>query len=310
MKIAIMGAGALGGYFGGRLAAAGHDVRFIARGAHLQALRATGLRIVSPKGDLTLPHIQATDDPADVGPADVILFMVKNRDVETAAAQIAPMIARETMIVTCQNGITAWERLAAIVGAAHVVPGVARTPGEITRPGIVTHTAPLDILLFGEADGRDSARCRDLQTALDRAGTTPVIPGKILHDLWSKFCGQATLASLTTLTGLDIGPLRDNDVSARLFRDGILEVERVGRAVLPDLPEDLLEKNWDFVQRLPPTMHASMLDDLRRGKPLEHEYLSGDVVRLGRKYGVETPIHDVLYAALKPISDRLELGGG
>lgn len=310
MKIAVMGAGALGGYFGGRLARAGHEVWLIARRAHLEAIRKNGLRIFSPKGDVHLTDINATDAPADVGRADVILFMVKNRDVESAAEAIRPMIGDETMVVTCQNGVTAWERLGGIVGARHVVPGVARTPGEIVEPGVIRHTADLDMLIFGEPDGSASDRCERLRAALDEAGTTPVIADNVLHELWSKFCGQSTMASLTTLTGLDIGPLRDTPESARLFKDAIAEAYRLGRAIVPDLPEQVLQDNWDFVMRLPSEMHASMLDDLRKGKPLEHEYLSGDVVRLGFAHDVETPIHRVFYAALKPIADRLENAGG
>lgn len=306
MKIAVMGAGALGGYFGARLALAGHDVWFIARGTHLAAMQRDGLTVHSSKGDMLINPAQATDDPGDVGPVDVVLFMVKNRDVESAAAAIGPMLVPETMVVTCQNGISAWERLAAVIGAAHVVPGVARTPGEITTPGVITHTAPLDILIFGETQGGVSDRCRTLGEALEKAGTTPQPVDNILHELWSKFCGQSTLASLTTLTGLDIGPLRDDPVSARLLRDAIAEAVNVGRAVVPDLPDDLVERNLAFVEMLPPHMHASMLDDLRNGKPLEHEYLSGEVVRMGQRHGVETPIHSVFYAALKPVADRLE----
>lgn len=306
MKIAVMGAGALGGYFGGRLAQAGHEVWLIARGAHLDALRTGGLRIESPNGDAHIRDIRATGDPGEVGPVEVILFMVKNRDVETAAVAIAPMLGPETFAVTCQNGITAWERLSAVIGADRVVPGVARTPGEIAAPGLVRHTATLDRLIFGETDGRTSDRCQSLAAALENANTTPVVTGAILHELWSKFCGQSALASLTTLTGLDVGPLRETPESAALFRDAIAEVARVGRVAVPDLPDDVLAVNWDFIMRLPPAMHASMVDDLRRGKPIEHEYLSGDVVRLGQRYGVGTPIHSVLYAALKPIADRLE----
>jgi len=309
MKIAVMGAGALGGYFGGRLAQAGEDVWLIARGAHLEALRKDGLKIESPKGDAHVTNIRATGDPREVGPADLIFFMVKNRDVEGAAEAIEPMIGPETMIVTCQNGITAWQRLAAIVGRVHVVPGVARIPGEIASPGVIRHTAPFDRLIFGEADGAHSARCEMLRDILAGAGTSPVIAGNIIHELWSKFCGQSVLASLTTLTRLDIGPLRENEASRQLFKDAIAEAYAVGRAVVPDLPASVLDDNWDFVMKLPPQMHASMLDDLNRGKPLEHEYLSGDVVRLGEKRGVPTPIHRVLYAALKPIADRLEAGG-
>lgn len=306
MKIVVMGAGALGGYFGGRLAQAGHEVWLIARGAHLKAMREDGLRIVSPKGDAHVKNIRATSDPGEPGPAEIVLFTVKNRDVETAAEAIRPALGTATMVVTCQNGITAWERLGAVIGREHVLPGVARIPGEVSAPGVVRHTAELDMLLFGEPDGAHSARCETLRDVLADAGTTPVIARNVLHELWSKFCAQSALASLTTLTRLDIGPLRSNEVSARLFRDAIAEAYAVGRAAVPDLPDDTPQVNWDFVMRFPPHMHASMLDDLNRGKPLEHEYLSGDVVRLGERYGVPTPIHSVLYAALKPIADSLE----
>jgi 2-dehydropantoate 2-reductase len=306
MKIAIMGAGTLGGYFGGRLAHAGQDVTFIARGDHLDAIRTHGLKIISPKGDLHLTAVQATDDPASVGPVDVVLFMVKNRDVESAGEQILPMIGANTLVVTSQNGVTAPERLGAIVGMQHVVPGVARISGEVSEPGVISLRAAVDVLMFGEADGSKTQRCEALRAVLDHAGTTPKIAGNIGHELWSKFCMQATLASLTTLTGLDVGPLRENETSAELFRNGIAETHRVGKAVDPSLPDDLIEDNWEFVMGMPGHMHASMLDDLRRGKPIEHEYLSGDVVRLGKRHGVETPIHNVFYAALKPIADGLE----
>ena len=306
MKIAVMGAGALGGYFGGRLAQAGHEVWLIARGAHLDAMQKNGLKIISPNGDAHLRDIHATGDPAEVGEVDVVFFMVKNRDVENAAKAIQPMLGSETFVVTCQNGITAWERLGAIVGEDRVIPGVARIPGEITRPGVITHTATFDVLSFGEVDGSPSQRTRDLRDVLADAATSPVIVDNIRHDLWTKFCGQSALASLTTLTGLDVGPLRDTPESAKLFKDAIAENYRVGKAVVPDLPEDIPDINWNWIQRLPDHMHASMLDDLRNGKPIELEYLSGDVVRLGRKHGVPTPIHGTLYAALKPMADRLE----
>jgi len=306
MKIAIMGAGALGGYFGGRLAQAGNEVWLIARGAHLDALQNDGLHIISPKGDAHLSNIRATDDPSEAGIADIIMFMVKNRDVEAAAEAIKPMIGPDTLIVTCQNGVSAWERLGAIVGARHVIPGVARIPGEITRPGVITHTAELDILLFGEPDGSASTRCQMLFDLLTDAGTTPVVADNIQHELWSKMCGQSALASLTTLTGLDIGPLRENPVSAELFKNVIFEAWQVGRAIIADLPPDVPEHNWNFVERLPGHMHASMLDDLRRDKPLENEYLSGEIVRLGASHDAATPVHSVLYAALKPIADGLE----
>ncbi|MDI3336875.1 2-dehydropantoate 2-reductase [Defluviimonas aestuarii] len=308
MKIAVMGAGALGGYFGGRLAAAGHEVTLIARGAHLAAIQRNGLRILSPKGDLHLQGIGATDDPATVGPVDVILFMVKNYDLEHASQAIRPMLGRDTLVVTCQNGVSAPDRLAAAIGAARVVPGVVRMPADIREPGVVRHSAEAEMFTFGELDGRTSDRVTGLRDALVAAGVNAVIPDSIQHDLWAKFIVQASLASITTLTRLDIGPLREHPATKQLFLDSIQEAEQVGRAVVPDLPAGLVENSWAFLNKFPPTMHASMLDDLRRGKPLEIDYLGGDVVRLGAELGVATPIHAVFYSALLPFRDGAPAG--
>lgn len=300
MRIAVMGAGALGGYFGARLAAAGHEVVLIARGAHLAAIQERGLKVLSPRGDLHMSEIAATDDPRSVGPVDVVLFMVKNYDVESGAQAIAPMLKSDTMVVTCQNGVSAHDRLGAIIGMQHVVPGVARIPADIPEPGVINHSAMWDTLSFGELDGRVTPRVAALRDAIIDAGATAVIPDNILHDLWVKFISQAMLASITTLTRLDMGPLRNNPDSRALFLAGMAETNRVGRAMVPDLPEGLVEQTWKTISTLPDTMHASMLDDLRAGKRLEVDYLSGDVVRLGRQYGVPTPIHEVFWSALQP----------
>lgn len=303
MRIAIMGAGALGGYFGGRLAAAGYDVTLIARGAHLAALRTNGLRINSPNGDLYLPDVQATDDPAQAGVVDVVMFMVKNYDVEDAARAIGPMLGRETMVATFQNGVSAPEILGRVIGAEKVVPGVARIPANVSAPGVISHTAPHDFMVFGEIDGHVSDRVQRFSDALSNAGVTPQISKNILHELWSKFIMQSVLSSMSTLTRLDIGPLRENPASKDLFLSAAREAESVGRAVVPDLPGGLVETNWDFLMGFTATMHASMLDDLLRGKQLELNSLSGEVARLGRIHGIATPIHDVFNAALQPFVD-------
>ena len=300
MRILVMGAGALGGYFGARLQAAGHEVVYVARGAHLAALQKSGLQLHSPKGDLSLPEITAVEvPPASLAP-DYVLFTVKNSDVEGAAAALLPALGPQTAIVTVQNGISAPERLSAVVGARRVVPGVARIPGDIAAPGVIRHSAEIDRLSFGEADGTRSARVEALHRALTDAGCTPDIPDNITHDLWLKFISQSVMASITALTRLDMGPLLANPASRRLFYDAMAEVFAVGQARVPDLPGNSLDVAWQWMQRLHPTMHASMLDDLTRGKPLENDYLSGDVVRLGRAAGVPTPIHTVFHAALAP----------
>lgn len=303
MRIAVMGAGALGGYFGGRLAAAGHEVTLIARGAHLAALRSQGLRITSPMGDLHLPAIEATDNPADAGPVDAVLFMVKNYGLEEAAATLEPMLGPDTFVATFQNGVSAPDRLAKVIGADRVVPGVAYIPADVAEPGVIRHSAPTHTLRFGEAAGGGSARCQALHDALSGAGTTPVIAERILHDLWEKMIMQASLSALTTLTRLDLGPLRNCPESRDLFRASMAETARVAAVVLPDLPEGLDAKVWDFMCGLPGHVHASMLDDLQRGKPIEVDYLSGDVVRYGREHGVPTPLHGTFFSALKPFVD-------
>lgn len=303
MRIGIMGAGALGGYFGGRLAAAGYDFSLIARGAHLAAMQANGLQIKSPLGDLHVQEIVATDDPAHVGVVDVVMLMVKNYDVEQAARAMAPMLGPDTMVTTFQNGVSAPSILGDIIGADKVVPGVARIPANISAPGVISHTAENDLMTFGEVDGMLSDRVQRFHDALAAAGTTPKISEDILHELWSKFIAQAALSSMSALTRLDIGPLRKNAASRDLFLAAMRETEAVGCAVVADLPEGLVESNWDFLMGFPPTMHASMLDDLLRGKKIEVGSMSGEVVRLGALHGVATPIHSVFNAALQPFAD-------
>lgn len=303
MRIAVMGAGALGGYFGGRLAAAGHDVTLIARGAHLAALRAGGLHIRSPRGDLHLTDIGATDNPAEVGPVDVVMFMVKNYDLDSAGTAIKPMIGPDTMVVTCQNGISAPERLSAIIGAGPVVGGVARIPANVPEPGVINHSGMGQKLSFGEVDGTVTPRVTAFRDALIASGCNAEIPANITHDLWTKFISQATLAGLTTLTRQNIGPLLTTEGSRELFYDAMRETDAVARAVVPDLPEGVLDATWARICEMPGTMHASMLDDLLAGKRIEVAYFSGDVRRLGRAHGVPTPIHDVIWAALQPMKN-------
>ncbi len=303
MRIGIMGAGALGGYFGGRLVAAGYDVSMIARGAHLRAMQANGLQIESPMGDLHVPEVNAVGDPADVGVVDVVMLLVKNYDIAEAAHAIAPMLGPETMVTTFQNGVSAPGIVGGIIGADKVVPGVARIPASVSSPGKIVHTAPYDTMLFGEVDGVVTPRVQRFSDALAAAGTTPKISENILHELWSKFIMQSTLSAMTTLTRLNIGPIRENDASRALFIAASVEAENVGRAVVPDLPDDLAAQNWEFLMGFTSTMHASMLDDLLRGKRLEVDSMSGEIVRLGALHGVETPIHSVFNAALQPFVD-------
>jgi len=300
MRVAVMGAGALGGYFGGRLATAGHEVTLIARGTHLDALRRNGLTIRSPKGDAHIPDIEATDDPGDVGPVDVVIFAVKNQDVDASAKALVPVLGRGTWAITVQNGVRAPERLAEILGNERVVPGVVRMPGDISAPGVIRHSADFDFIHFGELNGQVTERVQGFRDALVEAGCMAEISTDIRTELWRKFTMQASFASVSALTRLDVGVIRESSECSSMFHSSIKETAAVAQAVLPNLGEDLSTAAWDFIQKVPPKAHASMLDDLNRGKPIEIDYLSGEVVRLGRKHGVPTPIHAFFLASLAP----------
>lgn len=300
MRVAVMGAGALGGYFGGRLATAGHEVTLIARGTHLDALRRNGLTIRSPKGDAHIPDIEATDDPGDVGPVDVVIFAVKNQDVDASTKALVPVLGRGTWAITVQNGVRAPERLAEILGNERVVPGVVRMPGDISAPGVIRHSADFDFIHFGELDGQVTERVQGFRDALVEAGCMAEISTDIRTELWRKFTMQASFASVSALTRLDVGVIRESSECSSMFHSSIKETAAVAQAVLPNLGEDLSTAAWDFIQKVPPKAHASMLDDLNRGKPIEIDYLSGEVVRLGRKHGVPTPIHAFFLASLAP----------
>ncbi|MFQ5622262.1 MAG: 2-dehydropantoate 2-reductase [Paracoccaceae bacterium] len=303
MRIAIMGAGALGGYFGGRLAAAGFDVTFIARGAHLAAMKTTGLKIESPRGNLCLPQVNATDDPCEVGPVDHVLFLVKNYDVEPAAHAIAPMLGPETAVAAFQNGVSAAERLGAVIGAERVIGGVARIPADVRKPGVIRHSSAHHELVFGEFGAPASERCLHLRDALRASGVDAEVAPDIVTLLWEKFVMLSALSAVTALSRLDIGPIRNNPMSTALLRAAAEECAAVGRAVHPALDADIAERQCRFLDTMPGNVHASMLDDLERGKRLELNYLSGDIVRLGREHGIPTPVHYVAQSALQPYVD-------
>ncbi len=303
MKIAVMGAGALGCYYGGRLLQAGRDVSFIARGAHLEALQHNGLRIESPLGDAHLPTVAATSDPGEIGPVDMVLFMVKLYDTEEAAHAMAPLLGPETAVASFQNGIDGWQRIAAVVGEARVIGGMAVIPADIKAPGVVRHNGPFAKLIFGEFDGQASARCEALAATLDVDGMEALLVDNIDVRIWEKLVILSALSAITTLTRLPIGAILADERSRTLFRAAIDETHAVGRMACPALGETVADKSFAFAQKMPWHMRASMLDDLERGKRLELDDLSGAVVRLGKEHGVPTPVHAMVQAALSPHRD-------
>lgn len=302
MKIAVMGAGALGGYFGGRLAAAGADVSFIARGAHLAALKAEGLRVESPLGDLHLPQVKATDDPAEIGPVDLVLFLVKLPDTRAAARALAPLLGPETGVLSLQNGVEAWGWIGEEIGAERVMGGTAQIPADIRAPGVVRHSGPFARVMFGEFGGAETARARALLAAFRAAGVEVSLVPDIEVKIWEKFVMLSAFSALTALTRLPIGPVRENAETRGLLARAIAETHAVGRAAQPALAADYAERAMGFVDAAPAGMRSSMLDDLLRGRPLELAHLSGAVARLGAERGIGTPVHDFVAKALSPFA--------
>jgi 2-dehydropantoate 2-reductase len=298
MKIAIMGSGGVGGYFGARLAQAGCEVAFIARGAHLAAMREHGLKVESQLGDIVLPKVRVTDDPATLGPVDLVLFSVKLWDTETAARSIALLFGPRTGIVSFQNGVQKDDILRRIFGDAAVMGGVGYIATTIARPGVIKHTGTMQRLLFGEYDGSRSARAEGLLDACKRGGINAELSGDIRREIWEKFVFLVGLSATTTTMRVPIGPIRSNPQTRAFLLDLMREVVAVGRAHGVALAEDYAEKRLAFGDSLPADMTSSMHHDLERGKPLEVAWLSGGAVELGKAVGVPTPANRAVWNIL------------
>jgi 2-dehydropantoate 2-reductase len=303
MRIAVIGAGGVGGAFGAALAKAGADVTFVARGAHLQAMRDKGLRVEGGRGETVIAPAQATDDPATIGPVDFVLFCVKLWDVESAGAAIKPLIGPTTAVIPLQNGIDSAERLIPILGPAAVMGGVAQISATIAEPGVIRQVGTFMRLVFGELEGGLSARGDAFLALCQKAGFDATHSDQIMTELWMKFVLLATNAAITAATRTPIGILRDDPDIAPLFQRASAEVAAVGRARGIILPDDIVERVSGFTRTAPPTMMASMAHDLIRGNRIELPWLSGKVVSLGRELGVPTPVHEILYAVLKPFTN-------
>lgn len=304
MKFAVMGTGGVGGYFGAKLAAAGQDVTLIARGRHLDAIKANGLKIASGTGDTLVKPAHATDDPAAIGPVDMVLFATKLWDVEASGAACKPLLkasgdGEPTGVVALQNGVDAEERLIPILGEDHVVGGVALISSFIAEPGVIQHVGEMAALEFGEMDDRQSDRVQSFHAACEAAGIKAKVSSDINAALWRKFVLLAPMAAVTSVTRARIGAIRE-DVETRAFAEALVaEAVAVGRAKGVDLAEDTVARTLGIIDTLPAEMRASMADDLERGNRLELPWLSGTLSRLGAELGVATPAHDFTVAALK-----------
>jgi 2-dehydropantoate 2-reductase len=305
MKIAVMGAGGMGGWFGAKLVAAGNEVVFIARGAHLEALRSNGLT-VSGAESLHLIDIVATDRPADIGPVDAVLFCVKLYDTEPAAKAIIPLLGPNTCVVTVQNGVESADRIGRVIGDGRTLAGAAYFPANIAAPGEIAYVGRIagkPHIAFGEPGAGPSERAHVLADTYRAAGIDADVCDDTDSMIWEKFCLVSGTSAATALTRQTVGSVRSDPDTRWMLQEAIGEAARVGRKLGIALPDDVESRTLSFIDNNPPNGKSSQLIDLERGRRLELEGLSGAVIRLGRQTGIPTPVHCTVYAALKPFID-------
>jgi 2-dehydropantoate 2-reductase len=299
MRIAVMAAGAVGGYFGARLAAAGHDVSFIARGTHLEAIRRDGLRIESPLGDLNIRDAKATPDPSEIGVVDIALFAVKLWDTEVAAKAALPLVGADTRVITFQNGVDSVERLQPILGADHVVGGTTHMASVIAAPGVIAHTSQFARMRCGHVEGRADPILSGFVEEARSAGIEATLSDDINLDRWKKFTFLVGLSGATGMMRSPLGPILADADTRAFFLALMQEVVAVGRAAGIKLAADFAQDQLAFADTAPPGMKASLLHDLERGNRIELDWLAGAVVALGRARNIATPANAAVYAALK-----------
>jgi 2-dehydropantoate 2-reductase len=299
MRIAILGSGGVGGYYGGRLAATGTDISFIARGAHLAAMRTNGLRILSPSGDVHVPHVNVTDDPAAIGPVDIVFFTVKLYDTDSAIKMLPPLLGPQTLVIPFQNGVDSVDVLTRAVGREHVAGGTAYVSAVIAQPGVIRHTA-MGRLIFGMLDGSGPALLEELLQACARAGIDATLSDRIMAEVWAKFARLTVFSGMTSVTRSPIGVVCGDPELFAMMEMALRESIAVARAKKIPLPAGLYDEVVGSLRSLPPHAKASMLEDLERGRPIELPWLSGAMVRIGQEVGVDTPTHHLITTLLRP----------
>jgi 2-dehydropantoate 2-reductase len=303
MRIAVMATGAVGGYFGARLAQAGHEVAFVARGRQLEALRARGLRVESPLGDVHLQNVEVTDEPGTIGTVDLVLFAVKLWDTLAAAEAIKPLLGQQTAVMSFQNGVVKDDVLAQVLGAEHIIGGVCYIAAAIAEPGLIRHSGTLGKLVFGEYNGSLSPRVLRFRDACADSGIDAEISDRIEQAIWEKFVFLVGLSGTTSLARSPIGPIRSHPRSRAFLHDAMAEVVQVARALGVPLPADYADGRLAFADRLPAGMTSSMHHDLEHGNRLEVAWLSGDVVERGAALGVATPCNRAVFDILSMYSE-------
>lgn len=300
MRIAIFGTGGAGGYFGAQLARAGEDVIFIARGEHLRAIRAEGLRVETPMGEIVIHPAQATDDPTRAGTVDAVLVGVKTWQVAEAARAMRPMMSAETFAVPLQNGVEAAAQLAEVLGEEHVLGGLCGTISRLVAPGRILSLGETNFIKFGEPDNHRSERAQRLQQAFERAGVKAEIPADIRVAVWEKFIFVTPYGGVGAVSRAPAGVIRTLPETRRMLETGMQEILEVAKAHHIRLPEGVVEKSLGLVDSLAPASTTSLQRDITAGRPSELEAWNGAVVRLGREAKVPTPLHEFLYNSLLP----------
>jgi 2-dehydropantoate 2-reductase len=298
MRIAIMGSGGVGGYFGGRLAAAGTDVTFIARGEHLAALRDRGLRVESPLGNIHLPRVTAVEDPASIAPVDLIFFTLKLYDTEAGLRTIAPLVGPKTVVVSFQNGVESVDAMTRAFGRGHVAGGTTYVAAVIAEPGVIRHTA-MNRLIFGSLDGSRMPVLEELLETSRSAGFEGVLTDRIMVDIWEKFARLTVFSGMTAVARAPIGKVVNDPELFAMLEAALHESIAVARGRQVPLPGRMFDEVIAAFRSLPPHAKSSMLEDLERGRPLELPWLSGAVVRIGEAVGVPTPTHRQIVALLR-----------
>ncbi|MBN8936913.1 MAG: 2-dehydropantoate 2-reductase [Rhizobiales bacterium] len=299
MRIAAMAAGAVGAYFGGRMAQAGHDVALIARRANLEALRKNGLTIESVHGDVHLKNVNATSDPKDVGPVDIVLFAVKLWDTEAAAELAKPLVGPDTRVITLQNGVDSYERVSGILGKDQTVGGTAYIASVLGGPGVVRHTSKFATLRCGRIDGKPDAKLAAFAEAAKAANVDVQLQDDMNRERWQKFIFLSSLAGANCMTRQPLGKILADPDTRAFYRKLMTECLAVGQKSGAKVPDDWIDDRMTFSENAPPGMKASMFHDLEAGNRLELDWLTGKVVSLGKELGVPTPASEAVYAAVK-----------
>jgi 2-dehydropantoate 2-reductase len=303
MRIAVYGAGGVGGYFGGRLAQAGADVHLIARGDHLQALREHGLKVRSVNGDFEVPA-PATDDPAAVGRCDFVLFCVKTFDTDAALARLGPLVGEDTAVVSLQNGVENEEKLGHVVGEDHVMGGAAFIFAGIAEPGVIAHTGGPTTITFGELDGRTSERAQRLLAWCERAGFGAELSATIKTVLWAKLAFISAQAGMTAAARLPIGEIRTVKTAWAAFHRLVAEACAVAEADGHPVPQAAQDRALAMAQAIEPGSFSSLHDDLVAGRRMELDALHGFIVRRAAEHGLAVPTSEAIYAILQPWAAR------